>query len=594
MKLGTKIILSFLLISSLLAGVGITFEVYRSQIRKQQLQYIDETSQIVLHTAAVERSLYQSLILLNAYRAAAEVNGQSANTSDTTSLNALKNSFYTEFETFEDSHQKLVKLLNGQQEMLNILSQLENLFYWYHSVSEELFKLQGNEFNRANLEFIITAEPHFREEIIPLVGSLRERVLRQQQVVSTQLNEGVQEATVINRIALFVSFVLALSVAVFIYRSIANPLRKLNRTARKWGQGQLNERIDLNQNDEIGELANTYNEMASSLQKNTVSKQYLTNIIDSINEALFEVSLDYKILRVNRTTLELLGYQEDELIGTEVCKIIKYCDGEELSKNENIENELFTKNGQVIPVLTSRAVLKNRDNEPACYVYVSGDISVLKKQEQKISESLKEKQVLLAEIHHRVKNNLAVIAGLIQLQEFSSNDDKIKAALQVSQHRINSIALVHEMLYQNETLSKIRYDDYIEKFIDHFLKNQSLDKQNLRINTNVAPISLSVNQAVPCALLINELISAVHKRSFNGQSGNIYMSMTESEDCIDLNIGNVKQSQIAKNLVEDKPEFDVLSIQLIETLTKQVDGKVDFMRVVPEGINFRVRFPKKN
>lgn len=592
MKLGTKIILSFLLISTLLAGVGITFEVYRSQIRKRQLQYINETSQIVLHTAAVERSLYQSLILLNAYRAAAEVNGRSANASDTTSLNALKHSFYTEFETFEASHHKLAELVSGQEEMLNVLSRLENLFYWYHSVSEELFKLQGDEFNRANLEFITIAEPHFRQEIIPLVGEFRERVLRQQQLVSTQLNEGVQEATVINRIALFVSFALALSVAVFIYRSIANPLRKLNRTARKWGEGQLNERINLNQNDEIGELAHTYNEMASSLQKNTVSKQYLTNIIDSINEALFEVSLDYKILRVNRTTLELLGYQEDELIGAEVCNIIKYCDGEGLSKNENIENELFTKAGQVIPVLTSRAVLKNRDNEPACYVYVSGDISVLKKQEQKISESLKEKQVLLAEIHHRVKNNLAVIAGLLQLQEFSSKDDKVKAALQVSQHRINSIALVHEMLYQNETLSDIRYDNYIEKYIDHFLKSRSFEDQQLEVNTNIDPISLSVNQAVPCALLINEMISAVHKRSFNGHSGNIYMSMTENKDCIEMNIGNVKESQIRKKLTEDKPEFDALSIQLIETLTKQVDGNVDFTRVVPEGINFKVRFPK--
>jgi len=592
MKLGTKIIVSFVCITLLLVVIAITFELYRSQVHQKQLEYISETSQIMMHAAEVERSLYQSLILLNAYRASEEMQKSLSAKTDSGSVNHLKNRFYRQFENFKYSHKELGKILQEEKELTEILEKLENLFYWYHAVAEDLFKLSGEEFDRANLEFINVAEPHFRGEIIPLVENLRSQVLVVQNQRIHELNKGIEEATFANRVAMTASLIFAVFVAGYIYRSIANPLNKLNKMAKKWGKGDLSERVEIDTKDEIGELAHTYNEMASSLQDNMVSKDYLTNIIDSINEALFEVSLNFKILRVNKTSLELLGYQEEELIGEHVCKVLRVCEDEALSKNENIENQLITKNGDFIPVLSSRAEIKNKDNDTTCYVYVSGDITLLKKQENKIKQSLKEKQVLLAEIHHRVKNNLALITGLLQLQEFSAKDELVRKALKDSQQRITSIALVHEMLYQNDSLAFIDYQAYLKQMIDTFLKSQSLNKKEIAIETEVNSVSLDVNQAVPCSLLINELISNSYKYSFNGKkSGRIKISMREADGCIELVVcDNGTNPAYFKN----KRAADSLSIQLIETLTQQVNGKLEMDNKKDKGNKVKVKFKKQD
>ena len=116
-------------------------------------------------------------------------------------------------------------------------------------------------------------------------------------------------------------------------------------------------------------------------------------------------------------------------------------------------------------MLFSQSSLINANKEMVGKVYVATDISAQKKANERIRKSLQEKDVLLAEIHHRVKNNLAVVAGILQLQSYATKNEDVITALKESETRIKSISLVHEMMYQSESVSHIQYNKYVEDLI---------------------------------------------------------------------------------------------------------------------------------
>jgi len=148
------------------------------------------------------------------------------------------------------------------------------------------------------------------------------------------------------------------------------------------------------------------------------------------------------------------------------------------------------------------------------------------------------------------------------------------------------------MLYQNDSLAFIDYQAYLKQMIDTFLKSQSLNKKEIAIETEVNSVSLDVNQAVPCSLLINELISNSYKYSFNGKkSGRIKISMREADGCIELVVcDNGTNPAYFKN----KRAADSLSIQLIETLTQQVNGKLEMDNKKDKGNKVKVKFKKQD
>lgn len=157
------------------------------------------------------------------------------------------------------------------------------------------------------------------------------------------------------------------------------------------------------------------------------------------------------------------------------------------------------------------------------------DITALVQRETHVLESLNEKNALLGEIHHRVKNNLAVISGLLQLELMKGDDAKL--SLEDAVNRIQSIATVHEILYSTDNFSVIYLDKYLEKLTLNIAKTNPSFISDIKLITNMDHVGISINQAVPVGLLLNELITNSLKHAFNGiNNGSISISVSNVDD----------------------------------------------------------------
>ncbi|MEX2478618.1 MAG: histidine kinase dimerization/phosphoacceptor domain -containing protein [Gracilimonas sp.] len=597
MKLGTKIIIGFVCISLLLALVGFISDQFTSEIRQEQLRSVNEASQVVIYTGEMERSLFQSLIYLNGIREALVVENSYTTTQELPAVVDLSNSFERELDQFETAFSELEVLLGENDRLPEDVSELLQSYEVYRSIAKEWLDLGEENSDQANLMFINSIEPYFRNNIIPEIAQLRNYVLNVQQDINQDLDESLKRAELVNYFATIFSVLFAIVLAVYIYRSIANPLSKMSSSAKLIGEGNLNERIKVTSNDELGDLAKAFNSMTAGLEKSTVSKAYLDNIIESIQEALFVADNEGVLLRTNSAAAKLTGYKVKEMMGQPLTKFYDFKEMGDSYKERNgkdyaFEFSLILKDDSTIPVLFSEAELLDNQNNKVGTVAVASDISDRKEAERKIRASLKEKEVMLAEIHHRVKNNLAVISGLLQLQSFSAKNKDVEEALRDSQMRIQSIALVHEMLYKSESLAYIQFDKYINDLLQAISSMHLSEDKKIELIAEVEPLSLNINQAIPCSLLVNELVVNAFKHAFNDQSkGHIKVRIERKGNNIIMIISD-------NGLGFDTTKFsdtDTLGATLIKTLTMQVNGKFKILENENSpGSTFRVEFPKKS
>lgn len=207
-----------------------------------------------------------------------------------------------------------------------------------------------------------------------------------------------------------------------------------------------------------------------------------------------------------------------------------------------------------------------------------------------IKENLREKETLLAEIHHRVKNNLAVISGLLELEADNTQHIHSKRVLKNSQLRIHSMATVHELLYQAQDLNKLSFDQFVSEMVSSIPKVYAMDQSNVEIKLDVYDSELNVNQAVPCGLIINELVTNAYKHAYpEGDSGVIYVSLKEQDGKIFL---RVKDEGIGLPDGFNLEESESLGFTLVSILAQQIEAEV---RVHSEnGTDISVVFEKKD
>lgn len=597
MRLGTKIVIGFICISLLLVVIGFISDRFTTEIRQEQMRYVNEASEVVIYTGEMERSLFQSLIFLNGIREALSVEKKYNTIQELPAVLELRAKFDSELEQFESSFAKLEVVLGGDERLPEDVNELLQSYRVYKSIAKEWLNLGEENYTQANLMFLNSIEPYFRNNIIPEITQLRSFVLSIQEEHNQTLDASLEQAALINYVATFLSVLLAIVLAVYIYRSIANPLAKVSSSAKKLGEGNLDERIAVDSKDEIGELAEAFNAMAAGLQKTTVSKAYLDNIIESIQEALFVADNDGKLLRANSAAARLVGYKVDEMIDQPVGKFYNFEEmgdiyEENKSTNRSFEFSLVHKKYGTVPVLFSEADLLNNQGKKVGTVSVASDISERKKSEEEIRASLKEKEVMLAEIHHRVKNNLAVISGLLQLQSHNTSNEEVEKVLNDSQMRIQSIALVHEMLYESESLAYIQYDKYMKDLLQAISSMHINEGRKVTLTADVEPISLTINQAIPCSLLVNELIVNAFKHAFpDREKGEIKVTLRQKESDIQLMISdNGSGFDISKFSTSDS-----LGATLIKTLSNQLEGEFEIMESSElQGSTFRIEFMREN
>jgi two-component sensor histidine kinase len=211
--------------------------------------------------------------------------------------------------------------------------------------------------------------------------------------------------------------------------------------------------------------------------------------------------------------------------------------------------------------------------------------------EARIRGSLREKETLLSEIHHRVKNNLQIVSSLLALQSERVNDPKVVDALRDSQGRIRSMALIHDQLYRSADLSRIDYKRYLESLAESVIKSHSNGTASIRIRIRADHVFLSVAQALPCSLVINELVSNAFKHAFPGSStGAIHIEFLETEN----GTYTFTVEDNGRGLPRD---FDIrqttsLGLQLVINLVEaQLRGSIEVMSSEGTGTTFRATFP---
>ncbi len=221
---------------------------------------------------------------------------------------------------------------------------------------------------------------------------------------------------------------------------------------------------------------------------------------------------------------------------------------------------------------------------------VSHDITQKKRSEKEILRSLKEKEVLLKEVHHRVKNNLQIISSILNLQSSYIDDKKILAILEESRHRIRSMAIIHENLYQTTNFSSINFKNYSRELVRNLISSYQFNS-NLTVNLveNVDLVDLSLDQAIPCGLIINEIITNTMKYAFNDRtSGNIFLELKEKNNKISLIVGD-DGIGLPNNF--DISQSETLGLQLVITLVEQLDGDIKLEN--GNGIKYFITFEKQ-
>ncbi len=215
------------------------------------------------------------------------------------------------------------------------------------------------------------------------------------------------------------------------------------------------------------------------------------------------------------------------------------------------------------------------------------EITKRKKVERQLKSSLKDKEVLLKEVYHRVKNNLQVISSLLELQSDFIEDEKVVKMLAETQDRIISMAFIHEQLYESNDMATLDFDEYITTLVSNFVDSYGISTKDIKISTNICKTELSIDRAIPCGLLINEILSNCLKHAFPDKRGEISIkTSTDARNCTlrikDNGIGLPENFDIKKS--------ETLGFQLITALIQQLGGYIAV--AAQPGTEFKIVFPK--
>lgn len=324
-----------------------------------------------------------------------------------------------------------------------------------------------------------------------------------------------------------------------------------------------------------------------------MSEQRYRSLYEQNPNAVFSVSQSGHFMDANSVFQKKIGYSLQELKEVTFDKFVKPSELEtvrEYFRNalegtpQTYETKGVLKNGELFYVeVTNLPIFV--DGEIIGVYGIAHDITYRKNAEQKIKEQLEEKTHLLSEIHDRVKNNMALISGLIQLQQEMSDSDQMENYFESTVSRIHSMALVHERLYHNETFSSIRMDEYVKELVESAQKKYCSKANELKVIVDTRPVTLSIKQSIPAGLLLNELLINAFKYGSIDGKGKVEVSLYQHENEVYMKVSDNGPG------FPDDIEFEnpkTLGMTLISSLIKQL--KATHQLASEDGISFSVSF----
>ena len=307
--------------------------------------------------------------------------------------------------------------------------------------------------------------------------------------------------------------------------------------------------------------------------------------------------LDGRLVKINQRFCDMVGYSQAELLTMTFMEITHPLDLESdleyvrqvlagTIKTFSMEKRYICKDGKILWANLTASLARKPSGEPDYFIAAVEDIGDRKQAEERIQASLQEKEVLLKEIHHRVKNNLQVISSMLDLQSQYVEDPQMLDMFEDSQHRIQSMALIHEQLYQSQDLAQIDFADYIENLVDNLFLSFGLQGREVKSILKIEKFSLNLDTAIPCGLIINELVSNALKHGFpQGGPGEVVVEIYLQSDEQFILIVRDTGIGFPANLDFQKVESS-LGLQLVCTLTNQLRGTIKLDR--SQGTKFKL------
>ncbi|WP_293129273.1 PAS domain S-box protein [Microcoleus sp. bin38.metabat.b11b12b14.051] len=315
------------------------------------------------------------------------------------------------------------------------------------------------------------------------------------------------------------------------------------------------------------------------------SEERFRQLAENIQDSFWLLSVDFTDLLYLSPAYEQIWGRSREELYAEPIKWMEFVHPEDLQllqeslprvlegESTSTEYRIFLPDGTIRWVCDRAFPIYDESGQIYRLAGICEDISDRKFTEARIQAALREKEVLLKEIHHRVKNNMQVVSSLLQLQAQYIEDEPTLALFQESQTRIHSMALIHEQLYQSEHLDRIDLPPYVENLVANLYQSFGCGNSSIQFNLNMDPIYLNIETAIPCGLIINELVSNSLKYAFN---------KTSSGE-ININFSEINPQQFYL-IIQDNGSgfpagFDVgtsetLGLRLVRMLTQQLEGNI--------------------
>jgi len=327
------------------------------------------------------------------------------------------------------------------------------------------------------------------------------------------------------------------------------------------------------------------------------SESKFRNLIETTPDMIWEIDKNGIFTYISPKSADILGYTPEEIVGKNMFSFINPIAVDKIKKMFTTHIKNFTKiNTLEVPsyhrdgteiTLEIRSVRAsdNSDNYDG-FQGIARDITETTKATNQLKTSIKEKDILLQEIHHRVKNNMQIISSLLNLQITYLDDKEAVNLLKESQNRVRSMAIIHEKLYQSNDFTKINLTEYINSLVNGLFYSYSI-KNHINSIINVDDVELNIETAIPVGLILNELVSNSLKHGFTTDSGEVYIKLKTIDDNYEMIVGD-NGIGFPKDI--DFKNTESLGLQLVNNLVNQIDGEIELN--INDGTEFKITFPE--
>jgi PAS domain S-box-containing protein len=355
---------------------------------------------------------------------------------------------------------------------------------------------------------------------------------------------------------------------------------------------------------EVSVIAHDVTDKKKAIESSLVQAAHIKAIFQNSSLMIFILDKDYVLKSFNENYARFVKKQTgiETFVGNDLKKgffkknlpdeyekLIKYHEEALAGKSITFENRLDNKDGgftwfenHLDPIILPNGTIEE-------VTYITRDVTEKKAAEDKLIHSALEKEVLLKEVHHRVKNNLQVISSILSLQSAYTKDPSVLSIVRESQNRIKSMSFIHETLYQTKNFSSINFSNYVRNIVTNLVHTYKISNNKILINFELDEVELSLDASIPCGLIFNELISNALKYAFTGiKKGVLNIGLREKDNIVTL---FVKDNGVGLPKNIDIFNTDSLGLQLVSALSGQLDGKLDFKS--EDGTNFIITFKNK-